>query len=169
MWIDRDTFPLLQSLGVKGQMTLDGFKPMEDEEFLVAWDDLTKEQRKMLPSIDRDFKVICHGSTAGTSKVKDRVIKEPYYKKEKIIDLVKFIIRERDREAVFDRIVKSDISPIVIQIWLFRPCYDTLAWNTYLNGETYIYNTIAYASVMCDTSLKTAKFCFPKAVRPKEE
>lgn len=168
MWIDRDNFSILEHMGGKGQMTFDENRYVP-ENLKVAFDDLTKEQKKMLPEIHCDFKVYCHGSTAGTSKIKDRVIKEPLFKKEDVIDLVKFIIKSKDREEVFDRIVNSSISPVLIQIWMLRPCMNGEAWDTYVKAETYIYNTVAYASVMCDPSIKAAKFCFPKAVRPKEE
>ena len=169
IWIDTTNFNILESFK-KDQVTFDHFIDGDidqntPQDFKVAFNDLTADQKKSLVEIPEDFKLYVSGGRVHP-KLKPKVIKEPLFKKDDIIGLVKAIYKEKDRQKVMNMVVNSSIPPVVIQQWLMQGCIgDAEAWESVVEAEGYTDNVWSYAAVIGDVSLMGGRFCFPKKLR----
>lgn len=163
MWITNENFDMFKKMVDDKQMTL---VPMDDVEFKVAADTLDSKQMKELNNLNpAKFKVYANKKRK-PSKIKYEFIKEKYYDDNDIVPLIKSIISNEDRYNVMRQILDSGINPIVIQLWLLRPCMaDTQAWDNFVLAEEYVYSLHAYAIIVADPCMLGAKFCFPKKLR----
>lgn len=167
-WIESDNFDLLAT---GGSASLEQFmdETQEEYEFRVAYDELTPKQKKMLPSIRGDFKVYASTRARPPATLKDKLIKEVYYDKKDIIDLIKMIIKETDRDKVYRALKEYDIHPIVLSIWLYGPFKgNPEALDRLLYLEKYIYNKDAYYIFIAANfkgKMPGVKFRFPCKLR----
>ena len=169
MWIDSQNFNILESFK-EGQVTLDHFTDGDadqntPQDFKVAFNDLTADQKKSLVEIPVDFKLYVSGGRVHP-KLKSKVIKEPLFKKDDIIGLIKSIYKEKDRQKVMNMVVNSSIPPVVINQWLMQGCIgDAEAWKSVVEAEGYTDNKWVYAAVIGDVSLMGGRFGFPRKLR----
>lgn len=166
MWIDSDNFDVIKGLK-SGQSSLATFADVPDvEEYKVAFNDLTAEQKKALVDIEVDFKLYVSGGKVNP-KLKSKVIKEVLFEKEDIISLIKAIISEKDRVKVVNTVLNSAIPAVVIQQWLYQGAFagSDEAWALVVEAEEYTAYDVAYASVVGHKDMLGAKFKFPKKLR----
>lgn len=165
MWIDSKNFSTLKSFK-QGQTTFGKFvDDVSQPDFKVAFNDLTADQKKSLVDIPIDFKLYVSSGRVNP-KLKSKVIKEPLYKKDDIISLIKSIYKEKDRQKVTDNIMNSSIPPVVIQQWLLQGCIgDAQAWSCVVEAEEYVGNVFAYSSIIGNTWMMGGRFRFPKKLR----
>jgi lambda repressor-like predicted transcriptional regulator len=132
----------------------------------VAYDDLTKDQKAALTTIEGDFKIYVNGRMP-TNLPKDKLIKEPFFKTTDIIDVVKACLKKTGPE-LYDLLVQADISPVVLSMWLMRPCSkDIEALEALVQMESYVYQKDVYFSLLSVSGLNEMglKFSFYKKVR----
>lgn len=161
IWIDKNNFHNFYNLK-KGQQLLTS----ETEDIKVAYNDLTASQKKLLPDIDRDFKVYVSSGRV-SPKLKGKIVKEPYYEKSDIVSLIKLIIKEPERRKVVSAILTTDIPPVVIQQWLFQGAFTGTdkAWYTVVLAEGYTSMLETYAYIISHEDMLGCKFKFPKKLR----
>ena len=163
MWITDKNFDVLESL-------CNGGKQIEEIviELKVDYNSLNAKQKKRLPSLKGDFKVVTNERSRAPPKLKDKVVKERNFQKKDLIDLVKIIYKETDRDKVLEMLIDYNISPVVLSIWLLRIfMQDQYAFKILVEAEKYVYNKDAYYSIISsfDPSKATLKFRFPKKLR----
>lgn len=165
MWIDSRNFNILESFK-KGQVTFGQFaEDVTPQDFKVAFNDLTVDQKKSLVEIPVDFKLYVSSGKVNP-KLKSKVIKEPLYKKDDIISLIKMIYKEKDRQKVVNTIVHSSIPPVVIQQWLTQGCIgDAEAWKSVVEAEYHTDNLWLYSVIIGSGFLMGGKFGFPRKLR----
>ena len=169
MWIDRRNFNILESFK-EGQVTFDHFTDGDadqstPQDFKVAFNDLTADQKKSLVEIPVDFKLYVSSGRVNP-KLKSKVIKEPLFKKDDIIGLIKAIYKEKDRQKVINMVVNSSIPPVVINQWLMQGCIgDAEAWKSVVEAEGYTDNVWFYSAIIGDVSLMGGRFGFPRKLR----
>ena len=163
MWITDENFNLLESLCSGGQQ-------IEEVviELKVDYNALTAKQKKKLPTLKGDFKVIINERSRAPPKLKKKVVKERNFQKKDIMDLVKIVYKEHDRDKVLATLIDYDISPVVLSIWLLRIfVQDRYAFEILVEAEKYVYNKDAYYTIISsfDPTRATLKFRFPKKLR----
>lgn len=166
MWVDSKNFDVIKGLKA-GQASLAAFADVpEVEEFNVAFNDLTSEQKKALVDIEVDFKLYVSSGKVNP-KLKSKVIKEKLFEKEDIVSLIKTIIGEKDRMKVFDMVTNSDIPPVVIQQWLFQCAFagSDESWNIVVNAEEWTSQPSAYTYIISNEIMLGCKFKFPRKLR----
>lgn len=169
-WITADEFGELEGQESSGN-GLDSFlkTPEEEKEYRVDYNSLTPAQKKKLPGMDGDFKVYVNEKSRPPPSLKPKIIKERFYPKKDIIPLIKMILKERDRDKVFQALVKENISPIVLGIWLIRPfSASSEAAEILAESEKYVYNSRTYYSIIASKfkpGNPDVKFRFPKKIR----
>ena len=79
------------------------------------------------------------------------------------------ILKEKDRDKVFEALIREKISPIVLGIWLLRPfSASEKALAVLVEAETYIYQNITYYLIIASKFKPgdpNVRFKFPKKVR----
>ena len=168
MWINSDNFDLLLNKVDKNQTTFSSVSKMDTEEFKVAYDELDKDQKKLLPVLEGDFKVYTTEKSRPPKSLKDKIIKERLKPKSPdIIKLIQLILKEKDRDKVYNTLILSKISPIVFQIWLLRVFQQNPKTTDLLSKlELYSYYPETYFSILSNyTPRKDIKFKFPKKLR----
>lgn len=168
-WITADEFGELEGQESSGN-GLDSFleTPEEEMEYRVDYNSLNPAQKKKLPFMKGDFKVYVNEKSRPPPSLKPRIIKERFYPKRDIIPLIKMILKEKDRDKVFQKLIKENISPIVLEIWLIRPfSRSTEALRTLADSSKYIYNKRTYYSMLAYyfTPNSEVRFSFPKKIR----
>ncbi len=166
MWIASQNFNILESFK-KGQTTFGHFTEggVTPQDFKVAFNDLTADQKKSLIEIPIDFKLYVSSGKVNP-KLKSKVIKEPLYEKDDIISLIKMIYKEKDRQKVINTLVNSSIPPVVIQQWLMQGCIgDADAWKSVVEAEEYTDNVWFYSAIIGSSSLMGGRFRFPHKLR----
>jgi len=164
MWISSQNFEILAKF-TDGQSTLERFNDEPIPEFKVAFNDLTTDQKKSLVNVTVDFKLYVSSGKVNP-KLKGKVVKEPLYKKDDIVSLVKMIYKEPDRDEVRRTILRSGISPVILQQWLLQGCIDNIdAWNTVVHAEQYLDSNVFYAFTIGSESTMGGHFKFPRKLR----
>ena len=167
-WITEENFSELE--GLKLNTGLSAFvETSENVEYRVDYNSLTPAQKKRLPGMDGEFKVYCNEKSRPPPSLKSRVIKERFYPKKDIIPLIKMIMKEKDRDKVFEALMRERISPIVLGIWLIRPFSASKeALAVLVEAENYVYQNIPYYLVLSSKFKPgdpNVRFKFPKKIR----
>ncbi|MCK5013811.1 MAG: hypothetical protein KAS66_08315 [Candidatus Omnitrophica bacterium] len=172
VWIDSDNFDTLEgyhSPGLEMFSDADENSTLADEiELRVDYNTLDAKQKKALPKIPGDFKVYCNEKSRPPPSLKDRVVKERFFAKSDIIPLIKMILKESNREKVLQALIKENISPIVLEIWLLRPfSVSRASLEVLMTASQYIYRKETYYYMLANnfTPNSKVKFIFPKKVR----
>lgn len=163
MWIDDRNFDVLESLCNGGQQ-------IEEIviELNVDYNALNAKQKKRLLMLKGDFKVITNERSRAPPKLKKKVVKERNFVKKDVIDLVKIIYKEPDRDKVLRSLFEYNISPVVLSIWLLRIfMQDKHSFEILVKAEEHVYNPAAYYCIISsfDPTKTTLKFRFPKKLR----
>lgn len=168
-WIDSTNFDMLKGLVSGGSNSLTvalGEAPQGD--IKVAYDDLTKAQKALLPNIEGDYKIYVAGKMP--PKVdKTKWIKEPYFTSGDLMSVVKACLKKSGKE-LHTLLVDADISPVVLSQWLMKPCsMHPEALAILVQMESYVYQKDVYFSLLASSGLCEfgLKFSFPKKVREK--
>lgn len=169
-WIDQHNFGELE--GRESTNNLELFVDPSDKEEIdirVDYNDLLPAQKKKLPAMNGDFSVYTNEKSRPPPSLKSRVIKTRFYPKKDIIPLIKMILKEKDRDKVFEALMREKISPIVLGIWLIRPFSPSKeALAVLVEAENYVYQNIPYYLVLASKFKPgdpNVRFKFPKKIR----
>jgi len=167
-WIDQYNFGELE--GHELNTGLNAFaESSEDFEYKIDYNALIPAQKKRLPGMDGEFKVYCNEKSRPPSSLKSRVVKERFFPKKDIIPLVKMILKEKDRDKVFEALMREKISPIVLEIWLLRPfSASKKALAVLVEASQYIYSNHTYYTIIASKYMPgdpNVCFKFPKKIR----
>lgn len=168
-WITESNFSELE--GQESNQGLGAFTEivLEEVEYRIDYNALTPVQKKKLPSMKGEFKVYCNEKSRPPPSLKPRVIKERFYPKKDIIPLIKMVLKEKDREKVFEALMRENISPIVLAIWLLRPLSASKeALAVLVEAERYTYQKVPYYLIIASKfkpGNPNVRFRFPKKIR----
>lgn len=168
-WIVEENFSELE--GLESNAGLSAFvETSEEAEYRVDYNSLTPAQKKRLPGMNGEFKVYCNEKSRPPPSLKPRVIKERFYPKKDIIPLIKMILKEKDRDKVFEALMREKISPIVLGIWLIRPFSASKeALAVLVEAEAHVYQNLVYYLILASEykpeEHPSIKFRFPKKIR----
>jgi len=170
-WIGKDNFDLLSTGGSASLLNfLEENDHPDNYVFKVDWDDLTNEQKKLLPLIKKDYMLYITSRSRPPAELKKKAIKEEMFEKKDLITLIKALLKNKDSEMIYAMLIDYDVSPIVLSQWLFWPLRSNLeGLDCLLKLEKYIYNKDAYyvllATQLSGEKLKGSHFRFPKKLR----
>lgn len=170
VWITDENFKELE--GQAFENGLDIFteeKTPEDIEYRVDYNSLDPKQKKKLPTIEGEFKVYVNEKSRPPPSLKSRLVKERFFPKKDIIPLLKMILKEKDRDKVFEALMKEKPSPIVLGIWLIRMFSPSKeAVEVLVEAERFTYQNIQYYLILSSKFVPgdtRVKFRFPKKIR----
>lgn len=166
LWIDENNFSELE--GLESNTGLNAFveTDVKEIEYKVDYNSLTPSQKKRLPGMAGEFLVYTNEKSRPPPSLKSRVVKERFFPKKDIISLIKMILKEKDRDKVLDALIKENISPIVLEIWLLRPFSGSKeAVAVLVEASQYIYRNQTYYTIIASNHIPGLKFRFPKKIR----
>ena len=167
-WIDQFNFSELEGIE-EGGLSIFGEEDFEKPEYRVDYNDLLPAQKKRLPVMKGDFSVYTNEKSRPPPSLKSRVVKERFYPKRDIIPLIKMILKEKDRDKVFEALMREKISPIVLEIWLLRPfSASRKALGVLVEASQYIYSNHTYYTIIASKYIPgdpNVRFKFPKKIR----
>lgn len=167
-WIDDSNFSELE--GLELNTGLNAFvETSEGAEYRVDYNSLTPAQKKRLPGMEGRFYIYTNEKSRPPPSLKSRVVKERFYPKRDIIPLIKTILKEKDRDKVLEALMRENISPIVLEIWLLRPfSASRKALGVLVEASQYIYSNHTYYTIIASKYIPgdpNVRFRFPKKIR----